>query len=172
MKSFDVKVKQVSELREWGKNQDIRSINKERYQELKKDVQERGFRDVLKVAADEVTVVGGNHRLKVLKELGIKEVTVLVTEAKTDKEIFTEAIRDNEQFAYYEDQQVAELALGLGFEPLELEKYELHLEEATKLSVTVDTISGLSVPGSEDEQGRLDEKKKVTCPECGHEFTA
>jgi len=22
-----------------------------------------------------------------------------------------------------------------------------------------------------DEQGRLDQKKPVTCPECGHEFT-
>ena len=22
-----------------------------------------------------------------------------------------------------------------------------------------------------DEQGRLDQKKRVTCPECGHEFT-
>jgi len=26
-------------------------------------------------------------------------------------------------------------------------------------------------PVGEDEQGRLDEKKKVVCPECGHEFT-
>jgi ParB-like chromosome segregation protein Spo0J len=26
-------------------------------------------------------------------------------------------------------------------------------------------------PVSEDEQGRLDEKAKVSCPECGHEFT-
>ena len=25
-------------------------------------------------------------------------------------------------------------------------------------------------PGTEEEQGRLDEKSKVTCPECGHEF--
>lgn len=25
-------------------------------------------------------------------------------------------------------------------------------------------------PASEDEQSRLDQKKKVTCPECGHEF--
>ncbi len=27
-------------------------------------------------------------------------------------------------------------------------------------------------PASIDEQGKLDEKAKVTCPECGHEFTA
>lgn len=26
-------------------------------------------------------------------------------------------------------------------------------------------------PVGEDEQGRLDQKKPVTCPECGHEFT-
>jgi hypothetical protein len=25
-------------------------------------------------------------------------------------------------------------------------------------------------PGSEDDQGRLDEKAKITCPECKHEF--
>jgi hypothetical protein len=26
-------------------------------------------------------------------------------------------------------------------------------------------------PGTEAEQGRLDEKKPIKCPECGHEFT-
>ena len=26
-------------------------------------------------------------------------------------------------------------------------------------------------PGTEDDQGQLDEKAKVTCPECKHEFT-
>jgi ParB-like chromosome segregation protein Spo0J len=25
-------------------------------------------------------------------------------------------------------------------------------------------------PGTEDDQGRLDEKQKATCPNCGHEF--
>lgn len=28
------------------------------------------------------------------------------------------------------------------------------------------------LPGSEDDQGRLDQKKPIVCPECGHEFTA
>jgi ParB family chromosome partitioning protein len=27
-------------------------------------------------------------------------------------------------------------------------------------------------PGSEDDQGRLDQKTPTTCPECGHEFEA
>ena len=25
-------------------------------------------------------------------------------------------------------------------------------------------------PGTEEDQGRLDQKKPVTCPNCGHEF--
>jgi hypothetical protein len=37
-------------------------------------------------------------------------------------------------------------------------------------------IAGIQVPVfqpvSVDEQGRLDQKKPVTCPECGHEFVA
>jgi hypothetical protein len=27
-------------------------------------------------------------------------------------------------------------------------------------------------PAGEDDQSRLDRKKEITCPECGHEFTA
>ena len=26
-------------------------------------------------------------------------------------------------------------------------------------------------PGTEDDQGKLDQKKKITCPECAHVFT-
>jgi ferritin-like metal-binding protein YciE len=26
-------------------------------------------------------------------------------------------------------------------------------------------------PATEDDQSRLDEKSKISCPECGHEFT-
>lgn len=33
-----------------------------------------------------------------------------------------------------------------------------------------DFMPPLFEPVGEDEQGRLDEKKKVECPECGHEF--
>jgi len=32
------------------------------------------------------------------------------------------------------------------------------------------SIPAANAPGTEEEQGRLDEKSKVTCPECGHEF--
>lgn len=51
--------------------------------------------------------------------------------------------------------------------------------EGTDLSdlFTSDEMAGIMnevpdfEPASIDEQGRLDEKKKCTCPECGHEFT-
>jgi len=34
----------------------------------------------------------------------------------------------------------------------------------------IDGITGNFLPATEEEQGKLDEKKKVICPECGHEF--
>jgi ParB-like chromosome segregation protein Spo0J len=42
--------------------------------------------------------------------------------------------------------------------------------DADELAKLMDIVPDFE-PGTEDEQGRLDEKAKVTCPECKHEFT-
>jgi len=48
-------------------------------------------------------------------------------------------------------------------------------ENIQKLITEIGAKEGIIPPDFEpvgiDEQGRLDEKAKVTCPECGHEFT-
>jgi len=43
-------------------------------------------------------------------------------------------------------------------------------EISTLMSGAADAIVPDFQPVGEDEQGRLDQKKPVTCPECGHEF--
>lgn len=149
MKQPTITTKKVSELQEWDKNQTIRGITEARYKQLKSDIERDGFQDVLKVAADGKTVIGGNHRLKILKELEISEIPVIVTDAKTDKEIFSRALRDNEEFAYYEEQGLAELAISLELNPLELESFELHLSKPTNLKVVIDDLSPEEV--KEDE---------------------
>lgn len=40
-------------------------------------------------------------------------------------------------------------------------------DELAELLLTVPNFA----PAGADDQGKLDEKKKVECPECGHEFT-
>lgn len=67
--------------------------------------------------------------------------------AESNKEALDVLLRDVETGSEALSQMLAELAEDAGVIPPDFQ------------------------PASEDEQGRLDEKAKVTCPECKHEFT-
>lgn len=150
-----IETRPISSLKLWDKNP--RSIKTDRFNELKKSITELGFNDVLKITEDG-TVIGGNMRLRALEELGWQDVPVVVTNAKTDSEILRIALRDNEEFGYYEEEQVAELALAY-LEPLELETFELHLGKPTKLNLLTDKF-GPEV--EEDEPPEVDETNVVS----------
>jgi hypothetical protein len=76
------------------------------------------------------------------------------------------------------DNRIA-LSSGWDAELLANELSDLHADEfdMALLGFDADELSmlmGISPdfqPGTEDDQGRLDEKAKITCPECKHEFT-
>jgi DNA modification methylase len=150
-----IETRQINSLKLWDKNP--RSIKENRFNELKKSITELGFNDVLKITEDG-TVIGGNMRLRALQDLGWAEVPVVVTTAKTDAEILRIALRDNEEFGYYEEEQVAELALAY-LDPLELETFELHLGKPTKLNLLTDKF-GPEI--EEDEPPEVDESNVVS----------
>lgn len=119
----DIKRVKVADLHEWERNP--RKIEPRRFKDLLDRITERGFNDVLKVAADGVTVIGGNHRLRALQELGVEEVNVLVTGDETPEDMLKTALSDNQEFAEYD---VAALRLQLEEMPdLDLTGYELQL---------------------------------------------
>jgi DNA modification methylase len=136
----------------WDRNP--RSIKTERFTELKERLKRQGQIKPLLVAKDGKTVIGGNMRLRAMRELGIEEVWVSQTQASTDKEIFDLALTDNEEFGYFEQEQVAELAIELGLSPLELKSYALSLGEPTTLDLVLDKF-GPEV--EEDEVPEVDE---------------
>jgi DNA modification methylase len=142
----------IKTLELWDKNP--RSIKTDRFNELKERLKRQGQIKPLLIAADGKTVIGGNMRLRAMKELGINEAWVSHTEAKTDKEIFDLALTDNEEFGYYEQEQVAELALELGLSPLELKSYALSLGEPTTLDLVLDKFQPTP---EEDEVPEVDE---------------
>jgi DNA modification methylase len=143
----------IDSLQLWNRNP--RSIKGDRFNELKERLKRQGQIKPLLVAKDGVTVIGGNMRLRAMKDLGIEEVWVSQTEAQTDKEIFDLALTDNEEFGYYEQEQVAELALELGLSPLELKSYALSLGEPTTLDLVIDKFGPEDV--EEDEVPEVDE---------------
>jgi ParB family chromosome partitioning protein len=75
------------------------------------------------------------------------------------------ALRDNNSFGEWQEQDLAEMLAGLQLQGADLDA----------LGFDKDFLNGLVGepsfdPVSEDEQGRLDQKKPVQCPECGYEF--
>jgi len=146
----------INKLKLWDKNP--RSIKDNRFAELKTRLQRLGQTKPLRITRDG-TVIGGNMRLRAMRELGIVEVWVSISEAITDKEIFDEALTDNEEFGYYEKEQLAELALALELTPLELQSYELNLGKTTTLDLVLDEF------GPEVEEDEVPEVDEVNEPE-------
>lgn len=159
----------IDRLTNWDKNP--RSIKTDRFIELKNRLKRLGQTKPLRVTKNGV-VIGGNMRLRAMKDLGINSVWVSISDASTDKQIFDEALTDNEEFGYYEQEQVAELALQLGFSSLELKNYEINLASSS----TIDILLGNLGPGdysdknSEINTEGLMNDSTHTCPKCGFEF--
>lgn len=113
-------------------------------------------------------IIAGHGRLLAARKLGMKEVPVIQLSGMTDTQKKAYIIADNK------------LALNAGWddELLRLELEELNVEEfkmellgfdANELNLAM----GLGIdfqPGTEDDQGKLDELAPIICPSCGHEF--
>lgn len=130
-------------------------------------IREFGFR-VPVVAKSDGTVVDGHLRLKAAKKLGLTEVPVVLADDMTDLQIKAFRLSVN---------KMAELA-GWDDELLALELGELHAAEfdmallgfdASELSIKMGMGADFT-PGTEEDQGKLDEKSPTICPACGHEF--
>lgn len=86
----------ISSLYLWDNNP--RKISDEKMSLLKKYLSKYGLLSPLKVTPDG-EVLGGNHRLKAIKELGWDEVWVHEVNPKNDAEKMEIALLDNQEFA-------------------------------------------------------------------------
>jgi ParB-like chromosome segregation protein Spo0J len=143
----------------------------EEYQQLKKSIKEFGYVD--KVIWNKRTghVVGGHQRLKVLKELGYDEINVVVVDMSETKEKMLN-IGLNKISGDWDNTKLKDLLeeLDTGENDMDLTGYTEKEIENLMLEFYVPEFD----PAGEDEQGRLDEfdeKEKVICPNCNHEFT-
>lgn len=69
---------------EYNPRKDLKSTDKE-YQKIKRSIEEFGYVEPIIVNSDD-TIIGGHQRLKVLKDLGYKEVDVVKVEVDKTKE--------------------------------------------------------------------------------------
>ena len=130
-------------------------------------IREFGFTNPVLVDKDG-GIIAGHGRVMAARKLGLKDVPCIALGHLTDAQKRAYVIADNK------------LALNAGWDAEALQVELADLSEAgfgmDLLGFSVDELAeamgmgGNFEPGSIDDQGRLDQKKPVTCPNCGHEF--
>lgn len=117
----------IENLREWSKNP--RKTTKKDLERLKKQILKFRVYKPLIVTPDGI-VIGGNMRLKVFKELGLKKVWVSIVEVKSEKEMLEYALSDNDRIGWYDKE-----TYFTHFSNIELEKglFSIDYKEPLKL---------------------------------------
>lgn len=112
-------------------------------------------------------VIVGNGRLSAAKQLGWTSIEVLRT-SLSGAEAIAYSIADNRtsELAEWDEDALAQQLAALQVEDIGL---------VTASGFDVSDCTSMQMPdfkpGTIDEQGRLDVKNPIECPQCGHEFT-
>lgn len=113
-------------------------------------------------------IIAGHGRLEAARAAGLAEVPTITLAGLSAAQKRALAIADNKLAlnAGWDDEL---LRLELG--ELGLEGFDLGLIGFSDLELRDMLDEPEFGPGSADDQGRLDQKAPVTCPECGHAFS-
>lgn len=122
-------------------------------------------------------VIAGNKTIEGAASIGLEDVQIVQSDGKrliavqrTDIDLDTPQGRE----MALADNRAGELNLEWDAEVLaELAQDGVNLDDLwseDELAALLQTVPNFEPVGI-DEQGRLDEKAKCKCPECGHEFT-
>jgi ParB-like chromosome segregation protein Spo0J len=134
-------------------------------------IREFGFTTPLLITGDN-SIIAGHGRVEAARMAGLERVPVIVMDHLSEAQRKALVIADN---------RAAELAewdtslLSLELEDLRLDEFDLDLTgfDAAELEGMFDAGQAPDFePGSEDDQGKLDElaPKMIACPHCGKEF--
>lgn len=162
----NVERRPIADLEPYARN--ARTHSDEQVAQIAASMREWGWTNPVLVD-EEGGIIAGHGRIMAARQLGLAEVPCMVANGWTEAQKRAYVIADNK------------LALNADWDS-ELLRLEVHaLDEAgfdladlgfsgTELDLLM--FDGNFEPGSEDEQGRLDElaPKIVTCPHCGEDF--
>ena len=98
----------INKLKLWEDNP--RGIEKEDFRKLKKRLKEGGQFKPLIINQDNI-ILGGNMRMRAMRELKYKEAWIIRVKTKNKKQMLWYALIDNEKSGYYEDDKLAELTI-------------------------------------------------------------
>jgi ParB-like chromosome segregation protein Spo0J len=113
---------------------------------------------ILSNRTGQLIIIAGNQRYEAAKALKLKEVPTFLMEGLTEDKEKEIVIRDNISNGEFDMD-----ALANSWGDLPLADWGVDLPE--------DWLKDTNfAPGTEAEQGRLDQKEPIVCPECGHSW--
>ena len=134
----------------------------EQIDRLAKILKYQGWRYPVKVSKRSGFVTAGHGRIEAAKAAGFKQVPVNFQDYESDEQEYADLQADN-AIALWAELDLSGINLDLvDFGP------ELDLEMLGLRNFEV--IPPNFEPGNEEDQGKLDEKKPVQCPNCGEQF--
>src|SRR6056297_28684 len=123
------------------------------------------------LADEDGTIIAGHGRIMAAQKLGLKDVPVMVADGWSEAQKRAYVIADN-KLALNAEWDIDLLAAEI--QDVDDSDIDLALLgfDGTELDLLM--FDGNFEPGTEDDQGRLDElaPQMVNCPECGHKFNA
>jgi hypothetical protein len=150
----------VSELKPHPKNRNRHGDDQ--IKRLSEILKYQGFRYPVKVSMRSGFVTAGHGRIEAAKLAGLNEVPVNFQDYDSDEQEYADLTADNAIASW------AELDLsGVHLDLAELGP-DLDLEMLGIRNFTIEPPN--FEPGTEEDQGKLDEKKPVQCPNCGEQF--
>jgi ParB-like chromosome segregation protein Spo0J len=135
--------------------------------QLVRSVREFGWTNPILID-EHATIIAGHGRLEAARSLGMAEVPTITLAGLSDAQRRALALADNK------------LALNAGWDEAllagELDALRGLDFDVSLIGFSDDELADLLnepdfAPVGEDQQGRLDERAPVTCPECGHVFS-
>ena len=145
-----------------------RTHSPEQVDQIAASIREFGFTNPLLIDSDN-NVIAGHGRLLAANKLGLAEVPTIELDSLSDAQKRAYIIADNKLAlnAGWDDDM-----LKIEFEELTSVDFNLGLIGFSLNEIEDITTGADFLPGTEDDQGQLDEldPKYCTCPECGVEF--
>lgn len=151
----------------------FKELTKESYSRLRQSIVNNDFVESFKVwqSGNDLFCLDGFHRIKVFKEL-IKEDYSIPDQFRADfidckdkKEASKLVLIYSSIYAKINEQSLNEY---LDLNELDIEELKLEID-LPEIDMNYFEDANFN-PSSIDEQGKLDEKKKIKCPSCNYEF--
>ncbi len=130
-------------------------------------IKEFGFTNPVLID-EEGGIIAGHGRVLAARKLSMDEVPTIALEGLTKTQRQAYVIADNKLALNAGwDEELLSLELG------DLNEQEFSMEllgfDANELNLAMG-LGADFMPGTEDDQGKLDELVPIICPSCGHEF--